>query len=272
MLPACIIWSALFQSAPPVETRGDHLGAFDSIEDAKFQSAPPVETRGDLNTCKKTYTRFMFQSAPPVETRGDTAWVQETLADYVVSIRSPRRNEGRRRSGCLRCSGCPRFNPLPPSKRGETVVRELFGDENLRFQSAPPVETRGDNGGCVGPRACSCFNPLPPSKRGETGLTATVNQLGEVSIRSPRRNEGRLPPLLVEPCIRAVSIRSPRRNEGRHEARNWGRQSVQVSIRSPRRNEGRHGIARCVHNRQLFQSAPPVETRGDWSPAVASLP
>ena len=37
----------------------------------KFQSAPPVETRGDDRTMTTTTTEEKFQSAPPVETRGD---------------------------------------------------------------------------------------------------------------------------------------------------------------------------------------------------------
>ena len=39
-----------FQSAPPVETRGDKCGYMDNCARKKFQSAPPVETRGDPKT------------------------------------------------------------------------------------------------------------------------------------------------------------------------------------------------------------------------------
>ena len=37
----------------------------------EFQSAPPVETRGDFLQSRKELIEKLFQSAPPVETRGD---------------------------------------------------------------------------------------------------------------------------------------------------------------------------------------------------------
>ena len=84
------------------------------------------------------------------------------------------------------------------------------------FQSAPPVETRGD--------AVRCDKTA---------------EAWDVSIRSPRRNEGRLNTSGGDTSLGSVSIRSPRRNEGR---------PVVVS-KDPRS--------------RTFQSAPPVETRGD---------
>ena len=279
-----------------------------------------------------------FQSAPPVETRGDIVAALSPHVVFSVSIRSPRRNEGRQSRHCVSVACQPgSFNPLPPSKRGETHMGRLFAvhlrvsirsprrnegrlvaytaaaDEYVEFQSAPPVETRGDARRCVNPPASSLgFNPLPPSKRGETKVPIPLLFPSEVSIRSPRRNEGR--PRALRPMSKhhkfqsappvetrgdafdtnegqspqAVSIRSPRRNEGRPWAssaavvgmasfnplppskrgethhRRAGDEGIHVSIRSPRRNEGR-----LVHTLQsyplpqMFQSAPPVETRGD---------
>ena len=83
------------------------------------------------------------------------------------------------------------------------------------------------------------FNPLPPSKRGETGVAPPTWSGDTVSIRSPRRNEGRL-----GYCA-------------------WTGQYRLVSIRSPRRNEGRQGLPHRPGRVTQFQSAPPVETRGD---------
>ena len=60
-----------------------------------FQSAPPVETRGDAKLVPPSLEDVLFQSAPPVETRGDKA---KSLKEFTGQ----------------------RFNPLPPSKRGET--------------------------------------------------------------------------------------------------------------------------------------------------------
>ena len=107
-----------------------------------------------------------------------------------VSIRSPRRNEGRPAHG--RASG---HIPM--------------------FQSAPPVETRGDGFERLRFLGRSGFNPLPPSKRGETSTPKLHMRIGRVSIRSPRRNEGRPQVVNASQTVILVSIRSPRRNEGR---------------------------------------------------------
>ena len=60
-----------------------------------------------------------------------------------------------------------------------------------------------------------------------------------------------------------VSIRSPRRNEGRLLLRLGRSLGRKVSIRSPRRNEGRHQLLIVFADWMPFQSAPPAETRGD---------
>ena len=178
-----------FQSAPPVETRGDvSCTAFVSIRPysgfnplppskrgetdmqlaacrsrtlrSEFQSAPPVETRGDgpVRMCTDRSVRTVFQSAPPVETRGD--FRLEVRADALdkgcrVSIRSPRRNEGR----LIRQRIDPHstivvamscFNPLPPSKRGETTRATTL---------TPSIPY-------------DCFNPLPRRNEGRRGVTA----------------------------------------------------------------------------------------------------
>ncbi len=60
-----------FQSAPPIEVRGDLEGqtVFAAID--KFQSAPPIEVRGDLEGQTVFAAIDKFQSAPPIEVRGD---------------------------------------------------------------------------------------------------------------------------------------------------------------------------------------------------------
>ena len=60
-----------------------------------------------------------------------------------------------------------------------------------------------------------------------------------------------------------VSIRSPRRNEGRLLLPSLNRLRISVSIRSPRRNEGRQKRLAALVSLDQFQSAPPAETRGD---------
>ena len=61
-----------------------------------------------------------------------------------------------------------------------------------------------------------------------------------------------------------VSIRSPHRSEGRSNAIAELEESVYaVSIRSPHRSEGRFQRSVCKVLRLQFQSAPPTEVRGD---------
>ena len=108
-----------------------------------------------------------FQSAPPAEARGDLIFQLGMWRRRIeVSIRSPRRSEGR--SSDLR----------PPARQP-------------LFQSAPPAEARGDSAGPLEPCEHVRFNPLPPPKRGEIIPVHAVRPLRLVSIRSPRRSEGR---------------------------------------------------------------------------------
>ena len=139
----------MFQSAPPVETRGDtktsepvRLGL------SMFQSAPPVETRGDEQAASRAVVgRYCFNPLPPSK-RGETKHGVNCCGIIWVSIRSPRRNEGRplrRRSAEHILS---QFQSAPPVEtRGDALKFILFRGEKTvikAFQSAPPVETRGD--------------------------------------------------------------------------------------------------------------------------------
>ena len=86
------------------------------------------------------------------------------------------------------------FQSAPPA---ETRGDLSFDDINIAdpvFQSAPPAETRGDVLVRVQSRFAQGFNPLPPPKRGETPQIDSFSALPTVSIRSPRRNEGRPSP------------------------------------------------------------------------------
>ena len=60
-----------FNPLPPSK-RGETDGLRkNEVVDIMFQSAPPVETRGDPSLIFRISTSTSFQSAPPVETRGD---------------------------------------------------------------------------------------------------------------------------------------------------------------------------------------------------------
>ena len=158
------------------------------------------------------------------------------------------------------------FNPLPPSKRGETRLAGTSRVMASMFQSAPPVETRGDPAHLPVRARVRSFNPLPPSKRGETSasrptapLCSSFNPLppskrGETRHKSPRSHArpsfNPLPP----------SKRGETTRKEMPKIMDWN-----VSIRSPRRNEGRLIFFAIYQKNLLFQSAPPVETRGDWT-------
>ena len=178
-----------------------------------------------------------FNPLPPSK-RGETLGVAVDVVACKVSIRSPRRNEGRPPN---RCTATRRgwFQSAPPVETRGDIIRKRKGIGNRGFNPLPPSK-RGETPDIFAETyEPACFNPLPPSKRGETVTLRDSSEIGEVSIRSPRRNEGR--PLA---CI-------------------WRRRPLLVSIRSPRRNEGRQPTSCRTMPPTSFQSAPPVETRGD---------
>ena len=133
-----------------------------------------------------------------------------------VSIRSPRRSEGRWTAILSLPFPHMGFNPLPPPKRGEILPRAVL----------EPIH--------------SGFNPLPPPKRGEITDNWPSYPTGQVSIRSPRRSEGRFDRSLNVVYQLQVSIRSP-----------------------PAEARGDHRHHHHFGHHLQFQSAPPAEARGD---------
>ena len=107
-----------------------------------------------------------FQSAPPAEARGDRFRRPLVRVDSGFNpLPPPKRGEMPEVFAGVTAPDC--FNPLPPPKRGE-IVGAAFLDLILR-----------------------CFNPLPPPKRGEIRGVRRPGRGRGVSIRSPRRSEGR---------------------------------------------------------------------------------
>ena len=113
--------------------------------------------------------------------------------------------------------GMRSFNPLPPSKRGETHHRSTIVAHRRSVSIRSPPSKRGETDfSSRHYMGIHCFNPLPPSKRGETRLRAT--RAGSKNRFNP------LPP------------------------------SKRGETSGCRRNDSALS---------MFQSAPPVETRGD---------
>ena len=204
----------------------------------------------------------MFQSTPPAEARGDFWIPRATLADL-------------------------RFNPLPPPKRGETLVpvwelvfwavsihspRRSEGrrrcsarsDRRASFQSTPPAEARGDSMERNTAEAISSFNPLPPPKRGETKKNPLRQAQGiRVSIHSPRRSEGRLGDRLRAERRLRVSIHSPRRSEGRRRGPTDATRVPRFNPLPPPKRGETVTTALGMRATPEFQSTPPAEARGD---------
>ena len=156
------------------------------------------------------------------------------------------------------------FNPLPPPKRGEMHRASKKYWDIRKFQSAPPAEARGDPSNTEGKVRAAQFQSAPPAEaRGDWNWRASWEPVRIVSIRSPRRSEGRCRRVALDQVGGRVSIRSPRRSEGRYHHPEHTSGCLGVSIRSPRRSEGRCAAWRCCNSARRFQSAPPAEARGD---------
>ena len=83
------------------------------------------------------------------------------------------------------------FNPLPPSKRGETSLSSILCDALLLFQSAPPVETRGD----ISPEPLDAgaggFQSAPPVEtRGDLSRAAPLVAPREFQSAPPVETRG----------------------------------------------------------------------------------
>ena len=157
-----------------------------------FQSAPPAEARGDFGVTGGHRLAHLVSIRSPRRSEGRCLTVRRRERDIMVSIRSPRRSEGRYPSR-------PQIHILPAAvsirspRRSEGRYGPV-GDsgDSGKFQSAPPAEARGDRARRKGPRPALCFNPLPPPKRGEIfDCPERCSPYHHVSIRSPRRSEGR---------------------------------------------------------------------------------
>ncbi len=109
----------------------------------------------------------VFQSAPPAEARGDSDGVIYSRRMVQVSIRSPRRSEGRYAYYGRNRDRKPSFNPLPPPKRGEISAAFSCSLMMSGFNPLPPPKRGEIRARPPVLRRPECFNPLPPPKRGE---------------------------------------------------------------------------------------------------------
>ena len=155
-----------------------------------------------------------FQSTPAHQDGRNTA-VAGLLSMNVMFQSTPAHQDGRNGNGWaeVRCRGG--FNPLPPTRTGET----------------PGLRQWPDGG--------HCFNPLPPTRTGETHKINSHRQIQAVSIHSrPPGREKRVP-------TRSTGLRCPRFNplpptrtgETRVAELEKGREEVSIHSRPPGREK-----------------------------------
>ncbi len=308
--------NSTFQSTPPVTEGRCGRISLRRTRPISFQSTPPV-TEGRCRQVERRNVYFRwFQSTPPV-TEGRCS-----LSDRVrkmwdtVSIHAPRHRGAMPKSDieaeckqwfqstppvtegrCLlpvRCSARPpRFNPRPPSPRGD--ASRIRRSRLMRmFQSTPPVtegrciraqdgrpriprfnprppSPRGDarigNGGRTGHAS---FNPRPPSPRGDAVAAFAFLVPLKVSIHAPRHRGAMLP--RIPSCGGRMESFNPRPPSPRGDAvrRERGRHDVRVSIHAPRHRGAMLMCRRCRFDDSTFQSTPPV-TEGRCLPAMRPI-
>ena len=204
--------------------------------------------------------RRCFNPLPPPK-RGEIPPRSRRRNSSSVSIRSPRRSEGRSRKASISVISDSVSIRSPRRSEGRSAGRAV-ANFKLLFQSAPPAEARGDRDPPTATTPDSGFNPLPPPKRGEIGFGLGPAPPILVSIRSPRRSEGRSSSANRHGPLLMFQSAPPAEARGDLTRRN-GSANYAVSIRSPRRSEGRSMVRSTMTRPSMFQSAPPAEARGD---------
>ena len=163
-----------------------------AISPTRFQSAPLTEARGDLGTATAIATGTLVSIRSPHRSKGRHLLYCRYSWLARVSIRSPHRSKGRRSSVARRYRLRQCFNPLPSPKQGETALRALRATREIRFQSAPLTEARGDPGSRLDPLPATEFQSAPLTEaRGDHNRVDPRRRLVLVSIRSPHRSKGR---------------------------------------------------------------------------------
>ncbi len=202
-----------------------------------FQSAPRVETRGDVTICLSMRPALCFNPRP-ASRRGAIVRPYSVCGASEVSIRAPRRDAGR-------------------------YPAHISQEATEKFQSAPRVETRGDEPCKPKPVLFVCFNPRPASRRGAIQLRPLRVGGNGVSIRAPRRDAGRFQFHRL-PSSFCMFQSAPRVETRGDLADLLIDQHVNGFNPRPASRRGAIDYKRdffCNHH--LFQSAPRVETRGD---------
>ena len=150
-----------FQSAPLTEARGDARSKLLRQCVAAFQSAPLTEARGDFRVFGVSSRQFLVSIRSPDRSQGRCARPAISYGGPAVSIRSPDRSQGRWRTSRSQ-RPVSVFQSAPLTEARGDVRSPSLSVRILLFQSAPLTEARGDSRSRNGSqRKESSFNPLP---------------------------------------------------------------------------------------------------------------
>ena len=202
-----------FQSAPLTEARGDTSKTIGQLTQIRFNPLPLPKQGETLERFRNDSEMICFNPLP-LPKQGETLMSKYYCICRNVSIRSPYRSKGR----------------LKAEK-----ARML----EVKFQSAPLTEARGDPFWPPRPPRYYGFNPLPLPKQGETLALPVQHKSQTVSIRSPYRSK-----------------------ERRYR---WSNGVCGQEFQSAPLTEARGDLGAMVTyiSDSLFQSAPLTEARGD---------
>ena len=198
----------------------------------------------------------------PSQKQGETRAAGTSCSRPKVSIRSPHKSKGRRRSLCPPCRA-EQFQSAPLTKaRGDPAVSTARSPK--KCFNPLPSQKQGETQRSYSRVACyASFNPLPSQKQGET-RAACPHQVGTASFNPlPSQKQGETRRHNDEARIVVVSIRSPHKSKGRLVETHRGEFTRKVSIRSPHKSKGRHHSESGRSSGGRFQSAPLTKARGD---------
>ena len=147
-----------------------------------FQSTPAHQDGRNVIAVRLTNTHLVFQSTPAHQDGRNTRTPTVRCGTRSVSIHS--RPPGREKLPTPRqIASVKRFNPLPPTRTGETGV--FFNKRpSQAFQSTPAHQDGRNPEPDSRAAARASFNPLPPTRTGETSEWRFVPARVQVSIHS----------------------------------------------------------------------------------------
>ena len=246
-----------FQSTPAHQDGRNPDDDPAAVVNRQFQSTPAHQDgRNQAALAAQAVRTVSIHSRPPGREKRQAQ--QESDSSYQFQS-TPAHQDGRNRRGWFgpgrRSSG---FNPLPPTRTGETG-RWLDVVDHPEFQSTPAHQDGRNSRFPAARWSCPGFNPLPPTRTGETRAQRRRGQNPRFNPLPPTRTgetawEYRLTP------AGEVSIHS--RPPGREKRLSSVLCGAVVRFQStPAHQDGRNRLTRAVHaDVSRFNPLPPTRT------------